>query len=48
MKNIRVCPNCGAECEDLGTLTLICWECGLQFLPRAEDEENNGGYNYDE
>jgi predicted amidophosphoribosyltransferase len=49
MNNIRTCPNCHEDCQDLGTLTLVCWSCGLQFMPKAEKEDDERDYNgYDE
>lgn len=43
------CPNCGTEIEDLGTLTLICWECGITFMPKgdADYDGNDDYYRYD-
>ena len=47
MTKTRCCPNCHEDVEDLGTLTLVCWSCGLQFLPETQPEDtDDGGYDY--
>lgn len=41
------CPNCGERVEDIGTLTLICYECGIQFNPGPTTDEGDDYYRYD-
>lgn len=49
-KYVETCENCGTEVEDLGTVNMMCHECGHIWLAGArlryiEDEEDYGTWD---